>query len=258
MYSIFRKYFENNRISHAYILSGTGTDKDALADAIAAAVVCTGSNPPCGSCRHCRKAFDRIHPDIAIIEPEKDKTEIYVSQIRTLKSEAVVLPNEAERKAYIIRQADTMNPSAQNTLLKLLEEPPSHCCFILTAENSGSLLQTVRSRCIEMRMSETVQAHAENKQAEEFLDIFVGRNKESILAACFSMDKLNRNEFFQLAEDIKLLAMGRLRDIGASGNDVQLMSRLMEIIDILEKTGEYSVYNVGVGHTVGLLLAGLI
>lgn len=256
-FSVFKKYFSNNKLSHAYILSGSAnSNKDELAHEIAAAVVCSGSVKPCGMCSGCRKAMEKIHPDISVIAREKDKSEIYVAQIRALKADAVVVPNEAEKKVYIIKEAETMNPPAQNALLKLLEEPPSHCCLILVTENSGALLQTVRSRCIEIRLAETVQKGVENEKAAEILDIFTGTNKEAILNACFEMDKLNRNEFFQLCEDMKLMAMAKLKGSSISKcTDASI--RLMEIINLLEKIDIYSTYNVGVGHTVGLLMAGL-
>lgn len=253
-FSVFKKYFSNNRLSHAYILSGSASsDKDKLAHEMAAAMVCSGSSKPCGVCSGCRKAVENIHPDINVLTREKDKSEIYVAQIRTLKSDAVVMPNEAEKKVYIINEAETMNPPAQNALLKLLEEPPVHCSFILVTENSGSLLQTVRSRCVEIRLTETEQARAVNEKAAEIVDIFAGANKEAILNACFELEKLNRNEFFTLCEDMKLTAMDKLKT--GKGNNAL---RMMELISILEKTEIYSTYNVGVGHTVGLIMAALV
>ena len=68
-YSVFKKYFSNNKLSHAYILSGSAdSEKDRLAHELAAAVVCSGDGKPCGMCSHCRKAAENIHPDISIIK----------------------------------------------------------------------------------------------------------------------------------------------------------------------------------------------
>ena len=253
-FSIFKKYFSNNRLSHAYILSGSaGSDKEQLAHELACAVVCSDSKKPCGMCSDCRKAMENIHPDIGIISREKDKSEIFVAQIRALKADAVIFPNDSEKKVYIIKEAETMNPPAQNALLKLLEEPPVHCCFILVTENSGSLLQTVRSRCVEIRLTELIKTKAANERAVELVDIFTGENKEIILNACFELEKLNRNEFFELCEDMKLNAMEKLK----AAKNAQAV-KLMELISILEKIDIYSTYNVGVGHTIGLLMAELV
>ena len=81
-----------------------------------------------------------IHPDVITIKAGK------IDKIREMKSDAAVLPNEAERKVYIIRDAQNMTVEAQNAFLKLLEEPPKHVAFILTADNRAKLLETILSR----------------------------------------------------------------------------------------------------------------
>ena len=122
---------DTSRMSHAYIISGTGDAPLALALAVSQAMVCSSVDKPCRSCTNCQKAQKSIHPDIIHIEKSADKREILVSQARSLRSDAYVIPNEADKKVYIIHDADTMNPSAQNALLKILEEPPAHLMFIL-------------------------------------------------------------------------------------------------------------------------------
>ena len=77
------------------------------------------------------------------------------------------------------------------------------------------------------------------------------------MQACFSLDKLSRLEFTQLAGDMKLLAMARLKNASIA-NDAEAAEKLLDIIEILEKTDIYSTYNVGVGHITGLFMAGLV
>lgn len=85
-----------------------------------------------------------IHPDVITVEEEKGI--ISVERVREIKNDAAILPNEAERKVYIIRDAQNMTVQAQNAFLKLLEEPPKHVVFILTADNRAKLLETIISR----------------------------------------------------------------------------------------------------------------
>lgn len=134
-------------LSHAYILSGpAGAGKRTLARVLAAAFVCRGQgDKPCLSCPDCRKAMGGIHPDISVIGD--DGKDINVAQVRALRSDAYVRPNEAGRKVYILENAQTMNASAQNAMLKLLEEGPAYAAFLLLSENAGGILETVRSRC---------------------------------------------------------------------------------------------------------------
>ena len=134
-------------LSHAYILSGpAGSGKKTLAGLLAAALVCTGGGEiPCGRCSGCKKALAGIHPDIIAVG--EDGKDITVSQVRSLRSDAYIKPNEAGRKVYLLHRAQAMNQSAQNAMLKLLEEGPPYAAFLLLTENAGAMLPTVRSRC---------------------------------------------------------------------------------------------------------------
>jgi DNA polymerase-3 subunit delta' len=140
--------------SHAYIIWGSeSSGKDILGDVLARALICSGTGErPCLKCRDCLKSQKHIHPDIITINKEADKREIRVDQIRDIVRDASVLPNEAAKKVFIIKEADDMNVNAQNAFLKLLEEPPSHAAFILIGTNPGGFLQTVRSRCVELQV----------------------------------------------------------------------------------------------------------
>ena len=120
------------RVSHAYIVASMSEEtRREAALRVAAAMLCeSGGDRPCGECRHCRKVFSGIHPDVVNIAPGVDdkgrkRREILVDQVRFVSADAQVMPNEAGVKVYVIHDADLMNPAAQNALLKLLEEPPA-------------------------------------------------------------------------------------------------------------------------------------
>lgn len=135
-------------LSHAYLVTGgSGDSRAALIKRLTAAYLCEGERPPCGACRACRKAAAGTHPDVFRAAPAPDKQEIGVDQIRALRSDAYIRPNEGRRKVYLIDPADAMNPAAQNALLKVLEEGPAYAAFLLSATQPGRLLDTVRSRC---------------------------------------------------------------------------------------------------------------
>jgi DNA polymerase-3 subunit delta' len=139
---------------HAYIISGpAGAGKSLAASVLSAALVCSasGSQKPCGMCSACKKSARGIHPDIITVMME-GKTSFLVNQAREIRNDVFILPNEAERKIYILPDAGCMQPAAQNALLKVLEEPPEYAVFILICENPSLLFETVRSRCIEIAM----------------------------------------------------------------------------------------------------------
>lgn len=151
-------------LSHAYIVSGpTGSGRHTLAHLLAAALVCTSENSaaaPCGRCAGCRKALSGIHPDVISVSGEDGK-DLTVAQVRALRADAYIRPNEAARKVYLVESAHTMNQSAQNAMLKLLEEGPAYAAFLLLTENAAALLPTVRSRCEVLTLSPVSVQEAE-------------------------------------------------------------------------------------------------
>ncbi|MEG2097277.1 MAG: DNA polymerase III subunit delta [Pseudoflavonifractor sp.] len=151
-------------LSHAYILAGpAGSGRHTLAGILAAGLLCAAPDPalrPCGTCPACRKALAGIHPDCMKTGILEEKREILVGQIRTLRSDAYIRPNEAQRKVYLIENAETMKDSAQNAMLKLLEEGPSYAAFLLLTDNAGGLLETVRSRCETLSLAPVTEAEA--------------------------------------------------------------------------------------------------
>ena len=139
------------RLSHCYAICGpAGSGRHTLAAAIAAAMQCTGTEPPCGVCPACRKVFAGLHPDVVTCVDEKHKL-FGVDMARAVSADAILKPNEGRGKVYIFPQE--LNPQAQNALLKLIEEPPPYAAFLFLTLSADRLLPTVRSRCQELRLS---------------------------------------------------------------------------------------------------------
>ncbi len=139
---------KNKKIPHAIILEGKrGIGKGTFAEIIAKLILCSYQDKtPCEKCLNCQKINKKVHPDV--IYPEISGTlETYnIDTVRKIREDAFILPNESDYKIYILKNADNMNRSAQNALLKILEEPPSHVVFIFTCEERSVFLETIRSR----------------------------------------------------------------------------------------------------------------
>lgn len=137
-----------NRFSHAYILAGKpGTGKRTFAMQIAAALACkSGTDLPCGTCDSCQKILGGFSPDVLFIRKETDKKEFTINLIREIKDSLYIAPNELEKRVYILEDTETMNASAQNAFLKMLEEPPAYVVFLLLCADTEKLLDTVKSR----------------------------------------------------------------------------------------------------------------
>ncbi|MDP9751512.1 DNA polymerase III subunit delta' [Thermoanaerobacter pentosaceus] len=145
--NIFKNVISQNKISNAYLLVGEkGLGKRFMAEYFAIMVNCKKeTEKPCFKCSSCLKLMDKNHPDVFFIEPEENS--IKVDTIRYITNEINIRPYEANKKIFIIDQADKMTVSAQNAFLKTLEEPPLYGLFILIASQQQKLLPTIISRC---------------------------------------------------------------------------------------------------------------
>lgn len=172
--------FAADRISHSYLISGpAGSGKHTLAGILAAAMQCTaGSGRPCGVCLACRKVFDGVHPDVITVDDPEKKT-VGVELIRKARADLYIRPNEGRRKIYFIPRANDMNPSAQNALLKVMEEPPEYGAFLLLSDSAEKLLPTIRSRCVCLQLAPLEQREALPALARAC----PGREREDLLAA---------------------------------------------------------------------------
>lgn len=250
----------NGSLSHAYILACADADlRLAEAKRLAAAMLCSSGGEPCGNCRHCRKVQNDIHPDLIVVERDVDskgnvKRELQVDKIRSMVADASIMPNEAEAKVYLIRDADTMNISAQNAILKLLEEPPGNACFILCAESAESFLRTVRSRCAEIFISAEPQQEAEGEVAglaRQYLRAAASGDRLELLRFTSSCEKLKPDMAIAFTDavcsTIADILTGRFERVGMENG------KLFELAELMSLAGKYLRANVGVKHVFGLL-----
>jgi DNA polymerase-3 subunit delta' len=191
---ILTTLFQNETIPHALLFLGAdGVGKKMTASAFAMACNCRvrkkgplsadpkirndhpkipdravqGGSGDC--CPSCRKIKSGNHPDVILVEPSGPF--IRIDQIRSLCSTLAMKPYEARLRVVIISDAQAMNPSAGNALLKVLEEPPEKTILILTAMQTSDLLPTIVSRCQHIRFNpiprEHIQALLEEKRGTD-------------------------------------------------------------------------------------------
>lgn len=254
-----------DQIAHATIV--TAPDREtclSLAQDMAAALLCqTGGRVPCGVCRACRKVREGIHPDlIRVKRPEDDKgrpkKEIPVDLVRSMAADAPVLPNESERKVYLIEDADCMNLAAQNAALKLLEEPPRGVYFLLCAANPVLLLPTVRSRCAMFSRFEAESGKdPENLAlAEEFLHRVAEEDRAELLRWCSRNENMDTRAMRAFLDCVCACTADRLT--GRAGSEGMSPARLLELYELLERCRRMLQVNTSVKHLFGLLAVGAI
>ena len=171
------------RLSHAYILEGAaGTGKHMMALRIAAALSCENSQDlslplPCMRCVSCRKIIGGSSPDVIYVN-RKEKATLGVDEIREVRADVYIPPNDLETKIYIIEDAHLMTTQAQNALLLTLEEPPAYVLFLLLCESAAPLLETVKSRAPTLR-TRPVEASAMKEHLQRSSEAFHALQKES-------------------------------------------------------------------------------
>ncbi|MDK2800760.1 MAG: polymerase subunit delta [Clostridiales bacterium] len=213
----------NHMVSHAYIFEGPeGIGKKTVASIFATALTCKSLQvQPCGVCTSCIKSKSNNHPDIKTIEDNGNH--IGVDIVRELQKDIYIKPYESNKKIYIIPRADRMTVQAQNSLLKIFEEPPEYGVMILTTVNASLLLSTILSRAILVRF----RIHP-YEEIETFL----------------------RKEYPELKEEISSLAMlsggviGRAKAIASSEEFRDMRQEVVEVITRLLSDSEWDVLNV--------------
>jgi len=143
---LLKRSVQKETISHAYLFLGNDTEKlYRLALSLSAAITCKDGG--CGTCEVCKNMLKGIHADINIIEA--DGPTLTKDKIIDLQAYLYRSSYGDKKKICIIKEAETLNPTAANKLLKTLEEPPdSSNLIILLAEDSSKLLPTIISRCL--------------------------------------------------------------------------------------------------------------
>ena len=242
-----------NPLSHAYLITGGGGDsRAAFAGRLAAAYLCEGDTPPCGRCRACRKVGKGSHPDLSRTAPPPDKAEITVEQIRSLRADAYVRPNEGRRKVYVIDPADAMNPAAQNALLKVLEEGPAYAAFLLVSDRPGKLLDTVRSRCelLSLPREEALPGPELLERAERLAGLLLAGDELACAQALVELE-LSKPK----AEELSALLLETERAV--SRRLAREPRRGARVLLALKTARENAVYRPGTGHTLGQIITGI-
>ena len=143
---------KNNRLHHAYILTGIrGVGKTTTARLIARAINCIGEDgqggptiQPCGVCENCKAIAEGRHIDVIELDAA---SKTGVDDMREILDGISYKPVIARYKVYIIDEVHMLSKSAFNALLKTLEEPPAHVKFIFATTEIRKVPVTILSRC---------------------------------------------------------------------------------------------------------------
>lgn len=130
--------------------SGVGKRMAAIALAQLVNCLAPAGDDACGECASCRRIVRGVHADVLVIEPGETGA-IKIEQVREAIDRSAYRPFEGRRRVVVIDDADQVVPSAQDALLKTLEEPSAGTTFVLVTAMPETLLATIRSRCQRLR-----------------------------------------------------------------------------------------------------------
>lgn len=238
----------NGSLPHALLLCGpAGLGKRALMEAFVRARLCESlqDGHACGSCRACRLLAAGTHPDRVRVTLDENpnthklRTMILVEQVRALSARLAMASQLGGWQVAVIDPAEAMGDSAQNALLKTLEEPTASSLIVLVTDQPWRLMPTIRSRC--QRVDFVVPQHdvalawlaARGVDAADAVLAAAGGNPGQawLLAGHGGMQRRQ-----QVARDLLALAAGKgdARAIGRAWADDEPAQRLEQAARLLE------------------------
>jgi DNA polymerase-3 subunit delta' len=146
--------YKSNHLSHGLLIhEAPGTGGNWLSKWTASLVLCQNvAHAPCGRCPGCHRVATAQHPDLLVLQPEEESTQIKIEQIRELSAELALTAHQGSYKVGVITPADSMNRFAANALLKTLEEPPARTLLMLVVTQPSRLPATILSRTQKVRI----------------------------------------------------------------------------------------------------------
>ncbi len=241
-----------SRFPHAVIYEGSGVEERmALAKKTACALVCSsGGEVPCGVCPNCKKAMADSHADILIYSVEDKPKAFKVDIVREIRNKAHIVPNEADRKVFILENSHTMGVEGQNAILKILEEPPAYVNFILLCSSKSGFLPTVLSRATVYILGQAYSSESDELPREKVVSAASGVAKAVVdfndmeivkAASVFEKDqKLLRaalpviQEIFAAALRIKYSADDGSADFGELPSELSSKLSRRSLLELIE------------------------
>ena len=222
--ALLKKAIEADKLSHAYILTGgRQSDRQRVAEEFALDIL---------------DERDREgHPDLIHIVHEKPAT-IGIDDIRQqLIDDAQIRPFRCRYKVYIMDEAEKMNAKAQNAILKTIEEPPEYVIIILLTGNEQMLLETIRSRCINLQLDASDYIDKDSEEYKKYISILKGEAEPAFA------DAQETERFLEAARDYfrDVLVSKKTARFDATRYSFEQLGKILDAIDEAETRIKFNV-----------------
>ena len=146
---MLQAHLAQGRLAPAYLFVGPeGVGKRLAAAELAKALNCEQhTDEPCDQCGSCARILRGVHPDLHLLTPQGPSHTIPIDGVRKVLERIALRPYMGRRCVVILDGADRLTEEAANSLLKALEEPPSHTTFVAITSHLSRCLPTIVSRC---------------------------------------------------------------------------------------------------------------
>ncbi len=282
---VLQRAFASDKWAHAYIFAGPeGVGKFKTASEWAKLLLCAdpviedGFADSCGLCPSCRLFDAGSNPDFNHVYKElleftrdnKDKkapVDLPIDVIREfLVAKVSTRPTLCRRKVFVVSEAERLNASSQNCLLKVLEEPPDYCSIVLLCTRLEKLLATTRSRCQTVRFGPIDESRTVEKlrgmglQGEQSL-YFARLAQGSLGAACkWAQLELSGADLYEIKKKL-LVSLARYEFADALDLAQELLADCKKIADkwaeLDEATSKADISRRAMGTVVAMIVSAL-
>lgn len=230
--NILKNQIDNNRISHAYLFSGTrGTGKTSCAKIFARAVNCLNPKDgnPCNECANCKAILNESTVDVVEMDAASNRR---IDDIRQLRDTVIYAPTDLKYKVYIIDEAHMITNEGFNALLKIMEEPPKHLIFILATTEVDKIPDTILSRT----------QRFEFKKIDE--DVIENRIRDILQKEDVNMDEEAINTISNIGKGSMRDALSVLDQVISIDSENFDVTKVNEILGIVDEKTKLEILNL--------------
>ena len=243
---------KSNKLSHSYLIELGDSSLDFpfvllfVKMILCPDSICNINGLNCNKCNICKLIDEGNFPDLEIIEA--DGMQIKKKQLLSLKEEYQNFSLIGRRRVYIIREADKLNPSSANTILKFLEEPEEGIIAILLTKNRYQVLDTILSRCQILSLIDSTEIFTIDDNTIQFIhyllsgdDLFI--YYKEILDNILPEKKIAK-DFFENVEKIFIQYLSGKKNKNNSFLEYCNREKLLSYIAIIEEEIPKLMYNI--------------